>query len=87
MTNKQYRKKERRWKNDYKADSWHLGYIGYSDRLIKQWINKYAGEMKRGERRKDVWYRCKQGGEEMTDEMTDEMVMIRIEIIEWLSYW
>ncbi len=65
MTNKQYRKKERRWKNDYKADSWHLGYIGYSDRLIKQWINKYAGEMKRGERRKDVWYRCKQGGEKM----------------------
>jgi len=25
---------------------------------------KNAGEMKRGERRKDVWYRCKQGGEE-----------------------
>ena len=44
---------------------------------------KNAGEMKRGERRKDVWYRCKQGGEEMTD----EMVMIRIEIIEWFSYW
>ena len=55
-----------------------MGFIGYSDRLIKQWINKYAGEMKRGERRKDVWYRCKQGGEEMTD----EMVMIKNR-----SYW
>ena len=76
MTNKQYRKKERRWKNDYKADSWHLGYIGYSDRLIKQWINKYAGEMKRGERRKDVWYRCKQGGEKMNE----ETIMVIVEV-------
>lgn len=34
--------------------------------------------MKRGGTRKGVRYRYKQGGEEMTD----EMVMIRIEIIE-----
>ena len=28
-------------------------------------MDKYAGEMKRGGTRKDVWYRCKQGGEKM----------------------
>ena len=34
--------------------------------------------MKRGGRRKDVRYRCRQGGEKMTD----EIVMIKIEVTE-----
>ena len=44
-------------------------------------MDKYAGEMKRGGTRKDVRYRCKQGGEKMTDEM------VRREFLKIIVRW
>ena len=44
-------------------------------------MDKYTGEMKRGGTRKDVRYRCKQGGEKMFWNPTWDKIMKKI--VKW----